>query len=40
MPSDCVHLSTIDLSDVVEDDSICMGAFHDCSGPVEREKNR
>lgn len=37
-PSDCVHLSTTDLSDAAEDDNICMGVFHDCNGPVNGSK--
>lgn len=35
MLSDCVHLSIIDLSDVVADGSIYMEVFHDCIDPAK-----
>jgi hypothetical protein len=40
MPSDCVHLSTIDPSDAVEDDSIYKEVSPDCNEPArEKMKN-
>lgn len=38
--SDYGHLSRVDLSDAVEDDSICTEASHDCNEPVYGREKR
>jgi hypothetical protein len=40
MLNDCVHLSTVDLSDAVGDDNICTEASHDCNEPVVVKRRR
>lgn len=40
MLNDCVHLSTVDLSDAAGDDNICKEASHDCNVPVKDRQHK